>query len=205
MTNAPHFFSDPHHFEHLRHRLLPGLIDFARDGHKIRIWSADCGTGEEPHAIAMTILDLAPDAYSLDIRVLATDKRPTAIDFAKAGSYDAKALSQVPALFKARWTERRDGPLGPTYEMDGSLRRLIHFEHLDLERPFLMKNYFNAIFCRHGFDDLGHGATGRIWARMMPYLAPGGVLYTGSDDRITGPALRQLSMAGSSTYMRTAA
>lgn len=205
MSQSQVFFNDAHHFEHLRHRLLPKLIDFARDGHRIRIWSADCGTGEEPYAIAMTILDLAPDASSLNIGILATDKRSLALDYARAGSYDAKAVAQVPALFKARWMERRAGTLGPTYTVDESLRRLISFDALDLEKPFLMKCYFNAIFCRHGFEDLGLAARARIWARMMPYLAPGGVLYTGAEDRITGPALRQLCMAGSSTYMRSAA
>lgn len=205
MPQSQVFFNDLHHFEHLRHRLLPKLIEYARAGHKVRLWSAGCGTGEEPYAMAMTLLDLAPDASSLDISILATDKSETALTIANTGCYSPSAVAQVPALFKARWMERKTEVLGPTYTVDDALRRLVSFELLDITKPFLLKSYFSAIFCRHGFDDKDTSGQARVWARIMPYLAPGGVLYTGADDRLTGPALRQLCMAGSSTYMRAAA
>ncbi len=61
-TNVTHFFREPHHFELLKSRLMPSLAEKARRGGRVRIWSAGCSNGHEPYSIALTILDVLPDA-----------------------------------------------------------------------------------------------------------------------------------------------
>jgi chemotaxis protein methyltransferase CheR len=205
MAAARTFFAHPEQFEHLQRNLLPPLVELARKGHRLRIWSPGCGEGAEPYSIAMTILDVAPEARSLDIHVLATDPDPVALDRARLAQYSAEELRPVPELFKARWAEPGQGGRTSHYRLDAAVRDLVSFRLLPLQGPYELKTYFNAIFCRNILADLTETAQRKAWSSMMPLLAPGGVLYTGNDERITGPALKDLKIAGLSAYLRLAA
>ena len=46
-TNVTRFFREPHHFEHLRTHVLPPLLDAARRGGRVRLWSAACSTASD--------------------------------------------------------------------------------------------------------------------------------------------------------------
>ena len=54
-TNFTRFFRENHHFEHLRDEVLPGLIQRAKSGGRVRIWSAASSDGQEPYSIALTV------------------------------------------------------------------------------------------------------------------------------------------------------
>ena len=47
-TNVTRFFREPHHFEHLSAHVLPPLLESARRGGRVRLWSAACSSGPEP-------------------------------------------------------------------------------------------------------------------------------------------------------------
>lgn len=205
MPETRSFFDGREQFDHLQRRLLPSLIELARKGHRLRIWSPGCGRGEEPYSIAMTILDVAPDARALDIRILATDSNLAALDHARAATFSRRELATVPELFKARWIEPAQvfGERGGRF--DTAVRDLVRFETMRVDGPYPLHGYFNAIFCRNVLSSLSETARRKAWADMMPLLAPGGILYTGPAERITGPALGELSMAGNAAYQRLAA
>ena len=85
-TNVTSFFREPHHFKLLRETILPPLIDRAKSGGCVRIWSAGCSAGNEPYSIAMEVLDSLPEATSLDFKILATDIDANMIATGRAGS-----------------------------------------------------------------------------------------------------------------------
>ena len=60
-TNFTRFFRENHHFDHLKSDVLPDLLARARNGGRVRIWSAACSDGQEPYSIALTVLSLMPN------------------------------------------------------------------------------------------------------------------------------------------------
>ena len=92
-TNVTQFFREAHHFDLLRQELLPDLLERARQGGRVRLWSAGCSTGQEPYSLAMTLLDLEPKAAAFDIKILATDIDPAVMERARAGQYRSDELT----------------------------------------------------------------------------------------------------------------
>ena len=84
-TNVTHFFRERHHFDYLKQQVLPPLLARAKNGGRVRIWSAGCSKGHEPLSIAISILSRMPEAAQHDIRILATDIDPTVIAHARQG------------------------------------------------------------------------------------------------------------------------
>ncbi len=83
-TNFTRFFRENHHFDHLRDHVLPELLQRARSGGRVRIWSAASSDGQEPYSIALTVLSLMPNVADYDFKILATDIDPKILAIARA-------------------------------------------------------------------------------------------------------------------------
>jgi chemotaxis protein methyltransferase CheR len=200
-TNVTRFFREPHHFEHLRRTALPPLLDAARRGACVRLWSAGCSTGQEPYSMALTILELMPDAAGRDVRVLATDINPEVVAAGRRGTYGAAELEGLPAALKERWFLPAAGAPG-RFRVGEDLARLVAFRELNLTATWPMRRPFDAVFCRNVAIYFGGAVQERLWARFAGALAVGGWLYAGHSERVTGPAVAHLRAVGSTVYCR---
>lgn len=198
-TNVTRFFREPHHFDHLKSLVLPPLITQAREGARVRLWSAACSSGQEPYSIGLTILALLPDAAKFDIRILATDIDPNMIATGKAGLYDKACLTPVPVDLCRRWFEPVRNGTDQRCAAD-YLRGLIEFRTLNLIGDWPMRGRFQAIFCRNVVIYFDTATQEKIWSRMVPLLDPAGVLYIGHSERVSGDAERLLRRDGITTY-----
>lgn len=196
-TNVTQFFREPHHFEHLNSVALPALLADARRGGRIRIWSAGCSTGQEPYSIAMTILDAAPDARKLDLKILATDIDPDVIDEGAAGVYSETALASLLSGRLSRFFVRDEGS---TWRVADDIRRLVSFKRLNLNGQWPMRATFHAIFCRNVVIYFDEAKQREIWRRFSTSLDPGGWLYIGHSERVSGPAASRFESAGVTCY-----
>lgn len=201
-TNVTQFFREPHHFEILRSRVLPPLIDRAERGGRVRIWSAGCSTGQEPYSIALTILGLAPDIGRWDLRILATDLDRAVLATAKRGVYPAASLDAVPAALRRPHFE----PVRAGGEMASAIgpapRALVRFRKLNLTHDWPMRGGFDVIFCRNVviyFDAENEAA---IWRRLAGRLPEGGWLFVGHSERVNTLALPMLASDGVTTYRK---
>jgi chemotaxis protein methyltransferase CheR len=199
-TNVTKFFREPHHFEHLKTQLLPPLLEAAKRGTRLRIWSAACSDGQEPYSIALTVLSLMPNANDYDIKILATDIDTKMLAKGREGVYDANALSQVPADLRNRWFVKTEG--NRMFGACEELRSLISFKELNLIGQWPLKGPFQAIFCRNVVIYFEEQTQAKIWSRFLPLLAPKGILYIGHSERITGPAATNFGNAGITTYQK---
>ncbi|HEY3523373.1 MAG TPA: CheR family methyltransferase [Candidatus Limnocylindrales bacterium] len=130
LIKVTEFFRDADLFNHLRDRVVPRLINDARERHnELRIWSAGCATGEEAYSLAMLVADAVGDEIeSFNVRIFATDVDGDAIAFARRGVYPASELSGVPqALIDRHFTS-----LGDHYEVRKTIRAMTVFGQHDL-------------------------------------------------------------------------
>ena len=199
-TNVTRFFREPHHFDHLKDKVLPPLLDAARRGGKVRIWSAACSSGQEPFSIAMTILALDPNAAERDIKVLATDIDPNMVREGRGGTYAPHLLDGVPADYMKKFTTAERGGV----RMSDEARALITFNELNLIGDWPMKGKFDAIFCRNVAIYFEDDTQARLWSRFAPLIAPNGALYIGHSERIQGPATPLFRPDGVTTYRKAA-
>ncbi len=200
-TNVTRFFREPHHFEHLKAKVLPPLLDAARRGGKVRIWSAACSSGQEPFSIAMTILSLMPDAPDRDVKILATDIDPNMVREGRGGTYAPHLLDGVPADYMKKFTSAAGGGV----RMAEEARALITFNELNLIGDWPMKGKFDAIFCRNVAIYFEDDTQARLWSRFAPLIASNGALYIGHSERIQGPATPLFKPDGVTTYRRVGA
>ena len=203
-TNVTRFFREPHHFEHLKSAILPPLLQLAKHGGKIRMWSAACSSGQEPYSMALTVLSLLPDAAKHDIKILATDIDPNMIAFGKAGIYDANLLAELPADMSRRWfAPLKDRP--GSLQAGPELRDMVSFRKMNLIGDWPMQGRFHAIFCRNVVIYFDDETKSKIWDRMVRLLENSAALYIGHSERIGGQAEHLLRSDGITTYRPKAA
>ena len=195
-TNVTRYFREPHHFDHLRDVVMPKLVDRARRGGRIRLWSAACSNGQEPYSMAITVLQALPEAANLDVKILATDIDPNMIAEGKAGVYREDAVAPVPLDLRRKWFKKS----GAGWEVADELRELVAFRELNLIGDWPMKGKFDVIFCRNVVIYFDDATQERVWKRFTPLMNPGATLYIGHSERVSGPATSQLQTAGLTTY-----
>jgi chemotaxis protein methyltransferase CheR len=204
-TNVTRFFREPHHFDHLRDAVMPELMERARRGDRIRLWSAACSSGPEPYSMAVTVLSVLPGAADLDVRILATDIDPNMVAEGARGVYSQEALEPVPPMLRQRFFKKIEADGQPRFEVEDVLRRLVSFRELNLIGDWPMKGRFDVIFCRNVVIYFDDEAQEKIWRRFVPVMSPQGVLYIGHSERVAGEAASRLRSDGLTTYRLSAA
>ncbi|MCJ2178848.1 CheR family methyltransferase [Novosphingobium album (ex Hu et al. 2023)] len=204
-TNHTFFYREAHHFDHLRTELRPRLIEKLRHRQPVRVWSAGCSSGEETWSIVMTLLGAdRSDGVNLargDLRVLASDIAPHAIKKAEAATYPAKDLKPVPEELRRAWTTES----GDQVVMADAMRQIVRFRLLNLHGDWPIKGQFDFIFCRNVMIYFDNPTKERLVKRFSDVLAPGGFLYIGHSERVTGPAANDFQLVGPTIYRRRAA
>ncbi len=197
-TNVTQFFREPHHFETLREETLPPLIEKARKGGRVRLWSAGCSNGQEPYTIASVVHSLCPEANRLNIKILGTDIDPVVVRTAKAAQYAPDELSQIPSQYKKM--VGKDGA-----SIASEVRSLVSFGVLNLIEPFPFPGKMDAIFCRNVAIYFDTPTQQKVWSAFQQKLNPGGYLFIGHSERMSGPAAQKLKSAGITTYINQSA
>ncbi len=180
-TNKTSFFREPQHFDYLRQKLLPAHV---AAGTAPRIWSAGCSSGEEPVTLAVVLHECLPEALLRRSRILATDISARVLERAKEARYPAEQLAELP-----RDVVRRHfvpAPGGATWQVAEPVRRMIHFARLNLMGQWPMQGPFDAVFCRNVMIYFDKPTQGRLVRRFWDMLSPGGHLFVGHSESLTG-------------------
>lgn len=143
-TNTTRFFRELRHFEIFENEILPSLIKQAKNGARVRLWSAACSSGEEAYSIAAVLLNNFPDAHNFDIRILATDVDTQTLKHAEAGVYSRASISSVPQRYVEDIFE-------PEQDSDNlcvqeKLKALTTFRYLNFIEPWPVSGPFQVTF-----------------------------------------------------------
>lgn len=185
-TNVTNFYREKHHFDYLSKHILPNLIESARDGKRLRIWSAGCSTGEEPVSIALDLLAACPEANELDIRILATDIDQMVLKQARQFTYSNDSLKTVIERHGKKFLNEDQESQGRTKISDHAMK-LISYRPLNLMEEWPMKGPFQIVFCRNVVIYFNLETQNKLWPRFRTLIGEGGHLFLGHSERLEDP------------------
>ena len=200
-TNVTHFFREMHHFDFIRDQLAPHLLEKAKAGKPVRLWSSACSSGQEAYSLGAVLLAISPDFARLDVKILATDIDPRILDVARKGRYPHDQIGAIPAAFQKQLVQQ-DPDDTHSFVVTDALRAMVRIGELNLIDPWPMRKPFDVIFCRNVAIYFDKPTQHKLWQRFADTLTPGGHLMIGHSERLAGPATRDLSSAGITTYQR---
>lgn len=182
-TNVTSFFRENVHFEHIR-ALFTGWL--AQGQRRFRFWSCASSTGEEPYTLAMTLLDAAAGA-DVDIRILATDISTKVLKKCKEGVYPENKTEGIPPAFVKRFFVKDANSGDPVYRINDTVKSLVSFTRMNLAKPpFLMQGPFDVVFCRNVMIYFDNTVRKGLLNEINRMLKPGGYLYVGHAESLTG-------------------
>jgi chemotaxis protein methyltransferase CheR len=187
-VNFTMFFRDTDVYNYLEHILLPKLF---KTGHKIKIWSAGCATGEEPYSLAILVHKvLKNELKNYWITIIASDIDKEALAKAQNGEFQEKQLSNLdPSLIKEFFIKNQEN-----YQIKSEVKKLIHFEQVDLMKPSLHSNV-DLILCRNVMIYFSRESQQRIHMNFYNALRTGGYFISGKSEILTGePATKFISV-----------
>jgi chemotaxis protein methyltransferase CheR len=183
-TNETSWFRDSYPFDILKELILPELAKSAP--RQIRIWSAACSTGQEPHSLSMAIseyLQSKPGSLPANgIQILATDISPRVLEQARSGMYEGVAVAR--GLAEER-KQRFFKQTGDGWQVIDAIRSRTTFRELNLMQSYTALGKFDVIYCRNVLIYFSTGLKKDILSRMAKALNPGGYLVLGGSESIS--------------------
>lgn len=195
--NETYFFRE---FDQLRIFGETCLPEIAEKKRKIRILSAGSSTGEEPYTLSIIGLEMLPKGF--DFEIYGIDIDMMAIEKAKAGIYDARAVKDVPKAYLERYFEK----LPEGFLIKDAPRKRVKFIHLNLKnsRGLMELGQFDFIFCRNVLMYFPMENRRQIVENFYFTLNPGGYIFLGASEflsRIT-QAFTMKKIEGVHVYMK---
>ena len=195
--NVTEFFRDQNRWDFLRQEILPYLLTRSSGNRPVgglKLWSAGCSIGAEPYTLAIMMNEATPSQkYSL----LATDLDRGALHKARSrGPYLESDIRNLDAALLQKYFT----PAAPFYVKEG-LQKSICFKEQDLlADPF--ERSFDLIVCRNVVIYFTTEAKEVLYAKFADALRPGGVLFLGGTELISGPTKFGLQNFGISFYKK---
>ena len=186
-TNETLFFRDRSTWQYLREVGVPGLLDKAEKGKKVRVWSAAASTGQEAYSLLMLLNDGASQRkkpHLLDrIEILGTDISTSALFLAIAARYDSMAMSRGTTTdIKERYFTKT----GNVWEFDRELKKRVTFKQFNLQNSFVSLGTFDLILCRYVAIYFSDVFKRELLSKMFRALNRGGVLLLGATESLRG-------------------
>jgi chemotaxis protein methyltransferase CheR len=181
-TNHTSFFREQAHFDFL----VGHIFQNWQCTRPMRIWSAACSTGEEPYTIALVANEFFKTRGRSTPRILASDISTHALETARKGAYPAQRLQQALAPWLRRHLLRGEGHWDGWYRMRPEIIDMVEYRRINLIQPLPDIGRFDVIFCRNVMIYFSHQTQTQLVDRLTACLEPGGYLFVGHSETLTG-------------------
>jgi len=186
-TNFTSFFRESAHFDALTRTVLPGFLAQGRGQNKeLVLWSSACSSGEEPYTMAMVVEDFVRAHPELRYRIMATDISTRVLAQARKGIYSDDRISKVPDSFLKRYFQKGVGEAAGHVRIKDDIRRVVKFDRFNLMGEFPWRTSIDVIFCRNVMIYFNRETQQRLVDKFHQALTPGGYLFIGHSESITG-------------------
>lgn len=183
-TNETYFFRTEPHFDWLKSDFLAEQVIAERRGEKgktLRFWSAGCASGAEAYTIAICLTENAWRLGEWDLTILGTDISEKALQEARAGKYQQRAVEGVSEQQRRRFFQQpkqtQDWVVKP------QIREMVTFKPHNLLTP-LGEPPFDCIFIRNVLIYFNQESKRKAIRTLLDELADGGYLVVGPSEGI---------------------
>src|SRR5271157_4312374 len=204
-----YMFRHPAQLEALRNVILPqilntkGVIGLKR----LRFWCAGCSTGEEPHTLAMFLLeekDKLLAGWTFDI--LASDLNDNSLEAARAGVYGEYALRSTSEKMRRKYFKNAGDK---KLQANDLLKAQIRFDRVNLrdDNKMLFQKGMDLIFCCNVLIYFDLASKRRVVQHFYANLLPGGYLFLGHAESLfqVDDSFRLVHFTGTTAYWKATA
>lgn len=181
------FRREPATFNVFARELLPALSQ-ARQGQKVRLWSAGCSNGQEAWSLA-----IGAQECGAAVDILATDLNSRSLEKAQAGAYSGFEIQRgLSAQTMLRYFDQVDDQ----WVAGAGLRAAVRFERANLLDEMAEPTRFDVIFCRHVLSDMEPSRRAGVIDLLERRLVDDGCLFLGGDERLEGDSVAFRPVSG---------
>lgn len=198
-TNETHFFREPRHFDFLQEHAYPRWKSDAEQGKRhrsLRFWSAACSSGEEPYSLAMSLLTHFPVDSGWHLDILASDLCRDVLATAEAGLWPVRRAAEIPQPLLKQFMLKGIGSQEGLMKASRDLAAPIRFDRINLnDDRYPVARGLDAIFCRNVLIYFNRESRLKVINRLLDLLAPGGYLFLGHAESLSGMTDRVRTLA----------
>jgi chemotaxis protein methyltransferase CheR len=199
------FFRNQPQLDALRQIILPKILEAKANLplHRLRIWSAGCSTGEEPHTLSMMLLEEAHSRLKdWTVEILATDLNEHSLVHAKNAIYGTYSTRNLTPLYRQKYFTGT----GEQLQVQPIVHKAITFSRLNLSddtRMTFMKS-LDVIFCCNVLIYFDLNSKRRVIQHFYNNLLPHGHLFLGHSESLYGVSedFRLVHLPGATAYVK---
>lgn len=190
-TNETYFYREHQHFDVLRSLARQAV---GRSS-SFKVWSAASSSGEEVYTLAMVLQCLVDEGADFRWDVMGSDVSRRMLACAARGVYTEDRVQRLPSKLLRRYCLRGTGPSRGTVLVHSTLRERVRFEAINLVEPLPVLGPFDAVFLRNVLIYFDLATKRRVVDAVMATLKPGGSLFVGLAESLTGvrPQLKSVA------------
>src|SRR5258708_27547401 len=180
-----YFFRKGDHFRALIEYALPDRLRAAGSHRPIRVLSAGCSSGEEPHTLAILLREHFPELDSSGVTIVGIDVNRAAIDKAKQALYSQWSLRETLAPIRQRYFRS----VGTDLALIDDIRAMVRFEERNLfeeDTSFWQRASFDIVFCRNVVIYFGPDKVSEAIKRLTEILVSRGFLFLRHSESLRG-------------------
>jgi two-component system CheB/CheR fusion protein len=180
LINVTNFFRDENVFNLLANEVVPKMIENAKPGIPLRLWSIGCSSGEEIYSLIIIFMEqIALSGHPIKLRVFASDIDPDAIRIAREGYYPRTIAADVTPERLTRFFTFD----GKGYRIKQEVRNQVIFAVQDilLDPPF---SRIDMVSCRNLLIYLLPEAQAKVISLLEFALNDQGVLLLGASETL---------------------